>query len=211
MKIEALSHSLHSQRTHKPWSNPTYNDLAASIAVYNREKEEKEEQRKQEKKKSDEEKAEKKRQQQLKDQEEHDRLLPGCREDVEIRGKLFVLGCNVERKKAILKHYFECSKALYKMKKSELDQEIELYFAKMNEAATTNASVEGAAAVATTTATEAATMEAAVNEAFNAMIEATREETEAAAEDMEDGRTRSGSGRKRRRTEKGEEYAAASM
>ena len=183
----------------------TYNELAASIALFNREKAEKEEQRKQEKKKSEEEKAEKKRQQQLKDQEEHNRLLPGCTDDVEIRGKLFVLGCNVERKKEILKHYFKCSKGLYKMKKAEVDQEIELYFAKMNEAATTNASVEGAAAVATTTATEA---EAAINEALNAVVESARE-----AEDMEDEdvRTRSGSGRKRRRTEKGEEYDAAAQ
>mmetsp|Transcript_22707 Transcript_22707/g.37416 ORF Transcript_22707/g.37416 Transcript_22707/m.37416 type:complete len:216 (+) Transcript_22707:259-906(+) len=109
----------------------TYNNLAASIAEYNREKQKVEEERRKAKKKNDEDKEAKKRLQQEQERVEHERMLPGCKEDVEIRGKVFVLGCNLKRKREILKHYFRHDKPLYKTNAPEANELINEYFAKM--------------------------------------------------------------------------------
>jgi hypothetical protein len=82
--------------------------------------------------------------------------LSGCKEDVEERGKVFVLNCNVTQKKEILKHYFGCTAPLYKMAKAGVDQLIEDYFSKM-EVAATNAPAAYATANATADVTADAT------------------------------------------------------
>ena len=111
-----------------------FNDLAASIAEMNRDKAKWDEQKQEEKKKIEAEKAEKKRQQKLKEQEDRNQLKPGCLEDVEVRGKVFVLNCNVPRKKDILKYYFDHDTPLYKLAMADVDQLIEDYFGKMESA-----------------------------------------------------------------------------
>jgi len=69
--------------------------LAACLATYNAEKHRRDEKKKEEKKKKDEEKEAKKRLQKEKEAKEHEMILPGCTEDVEDRGKVWVLGCSV--------------------------------------------------------------------------------------------------------------------
>ena len=195
-----------------------YSELAASIAVYSREMTERENQKQGEKKKSDQEKAEKKRQQELKDKHDRDRLLPGCREDVEVRGLVFVLNCNVLRKKDILKHYFDYSKPMSAIKKTEVDLLIAEYFGKMNEAA--NVSGDAATAVVTeavavadveaasTVVEEAAAMDGTTGEVTlggetNESISIT-ETGNVMETDTEGGPKRIS--RKRRRTDKGADY-----
>ena len=124
-----------------------FNDLSASIAAMNAEKAKRDAQKQEEKKKIEAEKAEKKRQQKLKEQEDRDRLLPECKEDVEERGKVFVLNCTVPRKKEILKHYFGHKAPLYKTAKAGVDQLIEDYFSKMDVAATDAPAADAAANV----------------------------------------------------------------
>ena len=82
--------------------------------------------------------------------------MSGCKEDVEERGKVFLLNCNVAQKKEILKHYFGYTAPLYKMAKAGVDQLIEDYFSKM-EVAATNAPAAYATANATADVTADAT------------------------------------------------------
>lgn len=171
----------------------TYNDLAASIAAMNREKAEKEEERRKEQKKSEEEKAARKVQQQLKEEEDHERLLPGCKEDVETRGKIYVMSCNVPRKREILKHYFGYAQPMSNMKKADVDAQLDFYFSKMEEEATSNEESDAEVMMMETVANAAS-----LQEASDAMVES-----------AEEANGRSGRGRKRKMTDKGEEYAAS--
>lgn len=192
----------------------TYNDLAASLATYNAEKHQRDEEKKKEKKKKDEEKEAKKRLQKEKEAQEHEIILPGCREDVEIRGKLWVLGCSVKRKKEILKHYFCHDKPLYKLNQSETNELIEKYFATLPGADSNEGTVSNSTTAAEVDAGEASVDEdPAVRRALHDMMEsvanaeAEEEGVEADEEEVEVRRT----GRKRKRTERAEALAAEKM
>lgn len=200
----------------------TYNDLAASLATFNAEKHRRDEEKKEEKKKKDEEKEAKKRLQKEKEAEEHARILPGCREDVEHRGKVWVLGLTVKRKKEILKHYFSHDKALYKLNLADTDELIEQYFAALPGADSNEGTVSNSTTAAEVDAGEASVDEAqpAVQRALQQMMESVNNaeageeevgsdegEVEADEEEVEVRRT----GRKRKRTEKANALAAEKM
>ena len=190
--------------------------LAASLATYNAEKHRRDEEKKEEKKKKDEEKEAKKRLQKEKEAEEHARILPGCREDVEDRGKVWVLGLSVKRKKEILKHYFSHDKALYKLNLADTNELIEQYFAALPGAdsdwavsnSTTAAEVDADAGEASVERALQYMMESVTNaEAGEEEAGADEEEVEADEEEVEVRRT----GRKRKRTEKANAFAAEKM
>ena len=192
----------------------TYNDLTASLATYNAEKHRRDEKKKEEKKKKDEEKEAKKRLQKEKEAKEHEMILPGCTEDVEDRGKVWVLGCSVKRKKEILKHYFHHDKPLYKLNLADTNELIEQYFAALPGADSNEGTVSNSTAAAEVDAGETSVNgDQGVQRALQDMMEsatnaeAEEEGVEVDEEEVEVQRT----GRKRKRTERAEALAAEKM
>ena len=61
-------------------------------------------------------------------------VFPGCKDDVELRGKVYVLGCNLKRKKQIIKYYFEHKDPLSNLNVSSTNELIEKFFSEMSDA-----------------------------------------------------------------------------
>ncbi len=91
-----------------------YNDLAASIAVLQKEKDELEARGKLEKRKADEAKATRKEVRNQKMQDEQVELGPGCRDDVD-KGLIHVLSLTNDRRKQILRIHFGHTSGLSKL------------------------------------------------------------------------------------------------
>lgn len=84
----------------------SYNQLAASMAELQRERQQKDETSKSQKKKADEIKAAKKADKERDAKETHDRLLPICTEHV-AKGIFFCVSLKLDHKREILKHVFK--------------------------------------------------------------------------------------------------------
>ena len=101
----------------------TFNDLSASMAVLNKEREEVAEKSREEKKKQEEEKAEQKAEKGRLAKDESDKLGPGCKADVD-KGIAHVLTLNNNRRKLILKIHFGHVAGLLKMKVADTEREL---------------------------------------------------------------------------------------
>ena len=104
----------------------TFNDLSASIAVLQREKQAEAEKSRKEKKNKEVEKAANKVEKDRVAKEEHAKLSPGCKADVE-KGIDWVLLCNNTRRKEILKIHFGYSSGLSKLKMADTERELRKY------------------------------------------------------------------------------------
>ena len=121
---------------------------------------------------------------------------------------MFVLGCNLPRKRQILKHYFGHDKPLYKTTAPQADALINEYFAKMAE------DTAGGGTVLDTS--EQVGDEAILQRAFDDMVESVNEaEKEGEAEPgevvagTEEGVEVRRTGRKRKMSVRGAAHAAA--
>ena len=177
------------------------NSLAVSMSVFTREKARFEEEKRVEKKRIEEGKAAKKRAREDKEKADRDMLFPGCKDDVELRGKAYVLGCNLKRKKQIIKYYFEHKGPLSNLKVSDTDDLIEKFFSEM-----TDAHEEGTSVAAG----DDAAGDTEVNRALQVMIESVGE-AEGLDQSVDEAEEPRRTGRKRKRTERGEDYAESRM
>ena len=89
----------------------SYNQLAASMAELQRERQQKDETSKAQKKKADKIKAAKKANKEREAKETHDRLLPICTDHV-AKGILHCVSLKLDRKREILKHVFKHAEAI---------------------------------------------------------------------------------------------------
>ena len=101
----------------------TFNDLSASVAVLNKERDEVAKKAREEKKKQEEEKAEQKAEKGRLAKDERDKLGPGCKADVD-KGIAHVLTLNNNRRKIILKIHFGHVAGLLKMKVADTEREL---------------------------------------------------------------------------------------
>ena len=207
-KVHAISGNVNSYARvlngeHQMKDVKDYNALAASLSVFQRERAEQDEQRQREKKRTDEAKAAKKRAKEEQEKAEREMLLPGCKEDVEVRGKAYVLGCNLTRKKQIIKYYFEHKGPISSLKRDDVNALIEKFFSEMLSGDDQPPALVGDDVAGNTDVNNALlSMIEAVDDAAQVLIGSVDEER-----DEEPRRT----GRKRKMTEKGGGYAESRM